>query len=137
MAMCPQCGSAKLTEQPCPNCRLFVAVPRPAEHNRAEFYRDAEAAIRVGHPRAARAFLLRLCRQRALVELFIEFHRRLITRADVDALWPSRAGELFRSCEAMGLLITRAASVTFNAAPSFDPQSASGDAPCGHSHKTA
>lgn len=46
--------------------QTFIAVvPEEGRPDRAEFLRDAEAALRLGNPRTARLFLIRLCRQRA------------------------------------------------------------------------
>lgn len=81
-----------------------VAVEEP---DRSEFIRDAEAALRVGNPRAARAFLMRLCRRRASVELYEEHRHRGITKAEIDAMHRERARQLYGLCEQLGFLETK------------------------------
>ncbi len=85
----------------------FGVTVVPAVPDRSEFLRDAEAALRVGNPRAARTFLLRLSRRRAWAELYEEFQGRAITRADVDARHQDRTRELYRICEHLGFLQTQ------------------------------
>ena len=41
-------------------------------NDRTEFYRDAESALRLGHPFAAKRFLVSLCDRRAWVEAYAE-----------------------------------------------------------------
>ncbi len=79
--------------------------------DRAEFFRDAQAAVRIGSRWAARAFLINLCRTRARVELYDQLRDRRITQDDFNHLHHPLSVELYRECERMGFAQPRITSI--------------------------
>lgn len=74
--------------------------------DRSQFMRDAEAARRLGDPRASRLYLRMLCRRRAWVEIYDLFATRSITQVELQDAHRSREAELISFCVSMGYFTT-------------------------------